>query len=212
MAPGILTSGYSCTCQVTTQNYQGWYVGPTGCNPSVDVLLPKLGHKRYVQFCFAHLQILCSGGSQRCAEDTALWRGFMGQGTEASCQRPASCEETLWEAEPLVPVKPSHDCIPANISTAASWDTRPTITQLSCSWIPNPMKWWGKYYFKLINLGAICHEITCLYNKMTQSPKDIWFILRLLEVSDSDEKRVKTKQNNNNKIKEWKHIQTLTNM
>ena len=110
-------------------------------------------------------------GASHCVEDTsaALQRGFTRQGTETSCQEPTpscwSAEETLLEAEPLVLVKRSCDYSPSQhlkckLNCISDQDHQHSAKLFLNS---DPQKVRDvkvHYYFKLQNLGAICHIVT----------------------------------------------------
>lgn len=120
MAPGILTSGYSCTCQVTTQNYQGWYVGQQDATQVSTYYFQSQGIKDTSSS--ALFTCRSCALEEASAAPKTLPYGEASWGKEprplANSQPPVrkpSGKQSLQS-----PVKPSHDCIPANISTAAS--------------------------------------------------------------------------------------------
>lgn len=133
--PSLL--GIHALVRLPPKMYQGWHVWLIERGRSAGVSLPKLGRRRHCRSALLTVRSCALKEASRVEHtQAALWRGFTGkeprppansQPQLASHMRESFWKQSLWSQSSLDMIT-----VPADISAATSWDTKPT-TQLSCS-------------------------------------------------------------------------------
>lgn len=171
----ILASGYSCTCEVTTQNVSGLVCVTNRMQQKCWCVTSKSqGIEDTATSALFTFRSCALEETSHSVEYTqaALWRGFTGQGTETPYQQPSwtcqSGEGTLLGAEPHYSASQHLNC---NLMRHQPYHHSAKLVLN-----PDPQKLREiinvYYYFKPLALGAICHTATDnQYNRQPQVSK-----------------------------------------